>query len=271
VQGGTFSFKNSQRAFVRETSGNAIFMKVANDKNSFAGKETVDKRMKIRLGFDSPIATHRQILVGTDPNTTNQFDFGYDARMIDVNENEMYWELDNTPVIIQGIPSFGTEQIIPLGIKIANEGQSTIKIDALENIPDNLDIYLYDSDSKMYHDLRKANFSTSLAIGDYTNRFSLQFVNKSKSYSIEDTTVDNGIITYYTNENHMLNIKNYFTDVEIQSVSLFNILKQNIGNWKIADSKQNYIQIPVMNLSSAVYLVKIKTDKGEFNQKIIIK
>ncbi|MEN9907902.1 MAG: hypothetical protein RLZZ540_1043 [Bacteroidota bacterium] len=271
VGGGMVSFNNSQRVFVRETSGNSTFMKVANEKNTTVLKEPTDNRMKIRLGFDSPIGSHRQILIGTDPNTTNKFDFGYDARMIDVNKNDMYWELGKTSLIIQGVPNFNSEQIIPIGIKIANEGQSTIKIDALENIPDNLDIYLYDSDAKMYHDLRKANYSISLAIGDYTNRFSLQFVNKSKSYSIEDTTVDNGIITYYTNENHMLNIKNYFTDVTIQSVSLFNILKQNIGNWKIADGKQNYIQIPVKNLSSAVYLVIIKTDKGEFSQKIIIK
>ncbi|APA00073.1 LamG-like jellyroll fold domain-containing protein [Flavobacterium commune] len=269
VQGGTFSFKNSQRAFVRETSGNAIFMKVANDKNSFADKETVDKRMKIRLGFDSPIATHRQILVGTDPNTTNQFDFGYDARMIDVNDNDMYWELENTPVIIQGIPSFGTEQIIPLGIKIANEGQSTIKIDALENVPNNLDIFLYDNVTKTYHDLRIANLDISLAAGEYTGRFSLQFVNRLTS--INETTIENGIITYYTNENQMLNIRNYFSDVTIKSVALFSILKQNIDNWKITDSDQNHIQIPVRNLSWAVYLVLIKTNKGEFYQKIIIK
>ncbi|OYX84477.1 MAG: hypothetical protein B7Y83_08125, partial [Flavobacteriales bacterium 32-34-25] len=51
VQGGTVVFKNSQRAFIRETSGNSIFMKVDNDKNSFAAKETVDNRMKIRLGL----------------------------------------------------------------------------------------------------------------------------------------------------------------------------------------------------------------------------
>ncbi|WP_139068318.1 LamG-like jellyroll fold domain-containing protein, partial [Flavobacterium glycines] len=269
VQGGTFTFKNSQRAFVRESSGNSIFMKTANDKNSFAAKETIDKRMKIRLGFDSPIGNHRQILVGTDPNTTNQFDFGYDAKMIEVKDNDMYWELENLPFIIQGIPNFDREQIIPFGLKITNEGKSTIKIDALENIPNNLDIYVYDNTNRIYYDLRKANFEISLAPGEYNNRFSLQFVNKT--YSINETNINNGIICYYTNDNHMLNIKNNFYDVNIESVSLFNIPKQNIGKWKIDDEKQNFIQIPINNLSSAVYIVLIKTDKGEFSQKIIIK
>ena len=265
----TFMFKNSQRAFVRETSGNSIFMKMTNDKNSFATKENIDKRMKIRLGFDSSIGSHRQILVGTDPNTTKNFDIGYDAKMIDVKDNDMYWELENIPLIIQGIPKFDTEQIIPFGLKIKDEGKSTIKIDALENIPSSLDIFIYDDVTKIYYDLRKVNFEISLAPGEYNNRFSLQFVNKS--YSINETKINNGIICYYTNENHMLNIRNYFYDVNIKSVYLFNIAKQNIGKWEIDNETQNFIQIPINNVSSAVYIVLIKTDKGEFNQKIIIK
>ncbi|WP_278036070.1 HYR domain-containing protein [Flavobacterium nitratireducens] len=267
--GGSFSFKNSQRAFVRESSGNSIFMKNTNDKNSFAAKETIDKRMKIRLGFDSPIGYHRQILLGTDPNTTTKFDFGYDALMIEVKDNDMYWELENNPFIIQGIPNFDIEQIIPFGLKITDEGKATIKIDALENIPADFAIYVYDNISRIYHDLRKANFEIALAPGEYKNRFSIQFVNKS--YSINETKIDNGIICYYTNETKLLNIRNYFFDVNIKSVSLFNILKQKIGNWKIDDQTQNLIQIPIDNVSSAVYLVLIQTDKGEMSQKIIIK
>ncbi len=269
VQGGTFIFQNSQRAFVREASGNSIFMKVTNEKNSIASKETVDKRMKIRLGFDSPIGSHRQILVGTDPNTSEQFDFGYDARMIDVKENDMFWELENQPLIIQGIPDFNSDKTIPLGIKITDNGESTIKIDALENIPNSLDIYLYDNVSKKYFDLRKDNFTISLPAGEYNKRFSVTFVNQTTS--ITETPVENGIIVYYTNENQLLNIKNYFNDVNIQSVSLFNILKQNINQWKISDGKQSSIQIPIKNLSSAVYLVQIQTNKGTFSRKIIIK
>ncbi len=269
MQGGTFSFKNSQRAFVRETSGNSIFMKIANDKNSFAAKETVDKRMKIRLGFDSPIGYHRQILVGTDPNTTNKFDLGYDAKMIEIKDNDMYWELENMPLIIQGIPVFNNEQIIPFGMKISDEGKATIKIDALENVPNSLDIYVYDNATKIYYDLRKDDFKISLAAGEYNNRFSLQFVNKT--YNVNDTNVTNGIICYYTTENHLLNIKNYFNDVKIETVSLFNIAKQKIATWKITNEEQNFIQIPINNVSTAVYIVSIKTNKGEFNQKIIIK
>jgi large repetitive protein len=269
VQGGTFSFKNSQRAFVREASGNSVFFKQTNDKNSYAAKETVDKRMKIRLGFDASIGIHRQILLGTDPNTTNKYDLGYDAVTLEIKDNDIYWELENSPLIIQGIPRIDSEQIIPFGFKISNEGETTIKIDALENIPNNLDIYIYDSVTKAYFDLRKANFNINLAPGEYNNRFSLQFLNKN--YSINETNIGNGIVCFYTKENQLLNIKNYFTDATIKSVSLFNIAKQKIANWDMTDDEQNLIQIPINHVSAAVYIVLINTNKGEFSQKIIIK
>ena len=123
--------------------------------------------------------------------------------------------------------------------------------------------------SKKYFDLRKDNFTISLPAGEYNKRFSVTFVNQTTS--ITETPVENGIIVYYTNENQLLNIKNYFNDVNIRSVSLFNILKQNINQWKISDGKQSSIQIPIKNLSSAVYLVQIQTNKGTFSRKIIIK
>ena len=161
------------------------------------------------------------------------------------------------------------EQNIPFGFKISNEGETTIKIDALENIPNNLDIYIYDSVTKAYFDLRKANFNINLAPGEYNNRFSLQFLNKN--YSINETNIGNGIVCFYTKENQLLNIKNYFTDATIKSVSLFNIAKQKIANWDMTDDEQNLIQIPINHVSAAVYIVLINTDKGEFSQKIIIK
>ena len=54
-----------------------------------------DTRSKIRLGFDSSIGAHRQLLVGADSNTTNLFDIGYDAPMFDLSADDMFWEINN--------------------------------------------------------------------------------------------------------------------------------------------------------------------------------
>ncbi|MFV7236812.1 LamG-like jellyroll fold domain-containing protein, partial [Flavobacterium sp. ZB4R12] len=268
VDGGFINFKNSQRVFVRETSASSIFMKTAGTKSTKT-QETTDTRLKIRLGFDSTVGAHRQLLVGADNNTTNQFDIGYDAQMFDMNDNDMYWELSNSQFVIQAVPNFNDDQIIPFGLIVADEGKATIQIDALENIPETLEIYLHDNITGIYHDIKNNTFPISLAIGEYKNRFSLQFVNKL--YGVDKTNLDEGIMVYYTNNNKVLNIKNNFIDATVNTVYLFNILGQPIADWIVEDIKQNNIQIPIKNLNTGIYIAKIMTSKGDFSKKIIIK
>ncbi|MFE3846811.1 PKD-like domain-containing protein [Flavobacterium sp. LB3P45] len=260
-------FKNSQRAFVSETPGNSLFMKTnATTKSNTAEIDTISK---IRLGFDSPLGAHRQLLVGADANTTNQFDIGYDGLMFDTSENDMFWEISNSQFVIQGVPNFDDNQILPLGITIANEGLSTIKIDALENMPNTTKIYLHDNLTDIYHELMENAFKISLAVGEYTNRFSLRFTDKT--LKVNDFTLPENIFIYFTNNTKSLNIKNNFTNGTVNKVFLFNLLGQSIANWDVEEQKQNNIQIPIKNVPAGVYIVKVKTTKGIFSKKIVIR
>ena len=140
VNGGILNFKNSQRAFVREVLTNSVFMKTSGANKTTAAE--IDTRQKIRLGFNSSIGSHRQLLLGSDIHTTSLFDFGYDAPMKDSNGNDVFWTINDVPFVIQAVPDFNTDRIIPIGVKIANEGNVTFKIDALENIPSETQIFL---------------------------------------------------------------------------------------------------------------------------------
>ncbi len=55
--------------------------------------------------------------------------------MFDTNENDVYWKINESKFVIQGVPDFNTGRIIPLGMVIANEGELSLKIDELENFP----------------------------------------------------------------------------------------------------------------------------------------
>ncbi|WP_040473571.1 LamG-like jellyroll fold domain-containing protein, partial [Flavobacterium frigoris] len=267
VDGGDISFKNSQRTFEREAAASSLFMKQkATDKSSIAKKDT---RLKIRLGFNSTAGAHRQLLLGADANTTNQFDIGYDAQMLDTNANDMYWQFSDRQFIIQAVPNFNADQIIPFGINATKAGDATIKIDALENIPNDLEIYLYDNVTGIYHDIRNNVFPISLAVGRYDNRFSIRFANKTldvNSYDLPDS-----ISVYFTNKDKTLNIENNFIDRTVNKIYLFNILAQNISNWDVKEREQTSIKIPIKNVPSGVYIVKLKTTKGDFSKKIIIR
>ena len=265
---GYLYFKNGQRAFKRETSGSSTFMKTAGSKNSKT-VETVetDTRSKIRLGFDSFNGAHRQLLVGADENTTNNFDIGYDAPMYDTDVNDMFWEINKSQFVIQAVSDFNINRIIPLGVIVANEGEVTIKIDALENISSTTEIYLYDILTAKYHNLREGAFKISLPVGEYNNRFSMRFTSKTLD---EQTDINQGVNVFYYNKNKVLVIKNNIINSLINEVSLFNIQGQNIEKWEIENKQQAKIEIPIKNLPADIYIAKVKTSKGDLSKKIIV-
>lgn len=267
VDGGSIVFKNSQRAFVRENSGTSLFMKTSGTKNSKIS-ENADTRSKIRLGFDSSVGKHREILVGADANTTPLFDIGYDAEMYDTNEDDMYWNFSDRQFVIQGIPDFNIDRIIPLGIVIANQGLVTIKIDALENISSGTEIFLFDSSTEIYNPISASAFTIYLPVGQYNNRFSLTFTDKT--LSVPNLKENTEIIILYSDNNKTLNIRNNTSDSTVNSVNLYNMLGQSIAKWNVENSQQTNIQIPIKNLSSGVYIAKVKTTNGHLSKKIIV-
>ena len=266
VTGGNIKFKNSQRVFQRESTPSSVFMK---KRGTTKTNLNADIRPKIRLGFISAIGAHRQLLVGADTNATALFDVGFDAPMFDTNENDMYWEISDNQFVIQAVPDFNTTQEIPLGIVVANAGEITVKIDELENVPSSTEIYLYDEITGTDHNIKDSSFKITLAVGEYNKRFSLRFESKTLGVEENNTAYD-WLNVFYSNNYKVLIIKNNKLDATVNSVSLFNILGQAISSWKVDDSDQNNIQIPIKNISSGIYIAKVKTSKGDINKKIIV-
>ena len=271
VSGGTLVFNNSQRVFVKESIANSLFMRT-NTKEKSGEKQSVaekDTRSKIRLGFYSSNGTHRQLLLGADPSATAQFDIGFDAPMFDLSQDDMFWEINTHEYVIQAVADFNENQTIPLGLVIGNEGKITVKIDALENTAGTKDLYIYDSVTGLYHDIRANDFTISLAVGDYRNRFSLQFSNKT--LAVDAANWNDGLVVLYSNTSKVVTIQNKSIDLTVNEVGLFNLAGQAILNWDVKKENQNLIQIPIKNLSSGVYIVKLRTSKGNYSKKIIFK
>jgi uncharacterized repeat protein (TIGR01451 family) len=273
IDGGYLYFKNGQRLFKKESvtgaNSGSLFMKSVKSKTAEANTDK-DNRSKIRLGFDSTIGSHRQLLVGSDSNASNGFDIGYDAPMLDMSENDMYLDINNSKFVIEAVPSFNSDQVIPLGINVANEGSLTIKIDALENIPLSTEIYLYDAITEVSHDLRASNFKVFVGTGEYKKRFFLQFAERKLGLK-EETKIESGVTIFYSDDNKVIVVTNNDKNVLVTEVSLFNIVGQTISNWEIKDNNHNQITLSVKNMSKGVYIVKTKTTKGESSTKIIVK
>ena len=57
----------------------------------------------------------------------------------------------------------------------------------------------------------------------------------------------------------------------VKSVLLFNLLGQEVMDWKIDNQNQADIQLHVTDLSTGTYIVKVITDGGDITKKIILK
>ncbi|ORL46215.1 hyalin domain-containing protein [Zunongwangia atlantica 22II14-10F7] len=179
ISEGDILFRNEQRVFRKENTSEesqflrpeSVFMKTLNASVNLK----TDDRQKIRLNFRSPDGIHRQIVVGADENTTSGFDLGYDAPLYDRQREDMFWLIDNQPLVIQGVPDFNKERELDLGVLVRSNNEFYIEIDSLENIPSEKEIYLLDRTDSTYFDLKTERYTATIDSGYYNDRFAITF------------------------------------------------------------------------------------------------
>lgn len=267
--GGNITFKNSQRAFKTETSDPSLFIKPGgNIKGSQTNTKQTDTREKIRLLFNSPKGYHRQLLTGVDGHATNAVDIGYDAPLIEDNVEDMYWTVSDKKLIIQAVNNFNDEQSLPLGMKINKKGLATIKIDSLENIPDNLSIYIKDKELNLIHDLKESDYQVNLNPGEITDRFEIVFSSKQDTTLNTDEKAKDLLNVFYSNEESSLILQNPNLK-QIQSAELLNILGQSIIKFKTIE-QVSYQKLKTKHLVTGTYIIELKTIDGSITKKVII-
>ncbi|MDO5969517.1 LamG-like jellyroll fold domain-containing protein [Flavivirga aquimarina] len=270
VDGGDIIFKNSQRVFETEDGVTTLFLKSSKDKKSRdAGYSKQGNKPTIRLMYDSPLGYHRQIVLGENKNASNDFDLGYDAFMVDVSQEDMYWTFNNSKFVIQGVDNIDETQEFSLGLIVKEAGFIGIKIDALENIDSNLKLYIKDTSTDDIYPINdEVSFKMYLEAGSYDDRFKLVFQSKLSIVPLVDQVdiVPNELITYFDSESSEIHIINKNV-VNIVDVSIYNILSQNIKTVTLNSLED--VSIPI-NTSESVYVIKISTEKGIVNKKIVL-
>ena len=136
---GTINFNNGQRIFKKEGS-TSTFMRSPNEGDVRNPASTEDLRMKFRIGFNSVNTIHRQLLLTIDENTTTGVDWGYDGKLNEDQIDDMYWILEDEKYNIQSVDTINKKSVFTLGIHTSKDGLNNISIDALEHIPDYVDI-----------------------------------------------------------------------------------------------------------------------------------
>lgn len=285
--GGTIIFNNGQRGFHKEDEAgvsNVMYKTTTNAKKPKTTTAVIpsnnndplkaDNFMKIRLGYNTNANYHRQVLLGfMNENASKDLDYGFDGLNMDNFANDMYFLCGKTPLAIQGVGHFKKEDVFPIGVKTNVAGKVTFSIDELENFDKKQNVYIYDKETKIYHNIKGQSLEIVLPVGQFDTRFSLCFKDKNhteKNVENEDDSNDK-IQAKYSQGNSILKITNTSNETTVSTVSLFNILGQFITKWEINNLDQNNIEIPILNISSGIYVAKISTTNGDFSKKIIIR
>lgn len=274
--GGTVTFNNGQRGFHKEDESgvsNSLFKtaqnkKTLNQENNDNDKIAADPYMKIRLGYNTHNLYHRQVLLGfMNEKATSGMDYGYDALNIDDFPNDMYFLVGDNQLVIQGVGFFDVNTSLPIGVKANEDGRVSFVIDTLENFAPDQPIFIHDNLTDTYHSIRGKTYEISLPAGTHDSRFSLRF--KDKTLKVDKNSIEDIQITHVQNGN-LLVISNNLLEVTVEKATLYNILGQSVSTWNIENQNQENIRIPIKNLSSGVYVTKVKTSKGDYSKKIII-
>jgi hypothetical protein len=261
---GDIIFNNGQRVFEKE-GVNSVFMK--NGINSNTLVEDTDERLKIRLGFHSMNTINRQLLVTVDPNASLGFDYGYDGEQTEAQMDDMYWMMNDKKYVIQGIDTIEDSTKLPLGVHTNISGINTFRIDELINAPSDLEVYIYDTITELYHDIKTNDFSINLEAGEYLDRFELRFSNEHV-LSVNEIEANNEIEYYFVNENESIIIENPELEL-IESVELYNVLGQSVIKFNSVTTEY-YTTLKTNALAAGNYVLEVKTKKGKFSKKVLI-
>jgi hypothetical protein len=258
-------FNNGQRVFATEDGTTSLFFKSSNNKKDDTASKNVTQKPIIRLQYDSPLGYQRQIVIGAIDKASNKYDMGYDAFMADVNEEDMYWTLDDAKFVIQGVNNFDDIQEFSLGLIVKKTGLARINLYALEDIDVNKHIYIKDTSTDRTYQINETPFEIYLEAGTYNDRFKLVFQPTQKSLDVNDLTLDNNFTTYFDNQNSNLIII-LKSDAIVNRGSILTILGQEI---QAIGKFSNRKSIP-LKVSNGAYIIQLETDEGLINKKIII-
>ncbi|MFD2724966.1 hypothetical protein [Hyunsoonleella rubra] len=283
VADGTVEFNNGQRLFIKEadadgTYGNgSTFFKNGGKKSKVAsakgeGPEEGGGPMKrVRLEFSSVTGpdTRRELLLGFSNETSDAFDYGYDAESDDINNNDLSLSLEGKNMNIMAYGPITADKVVPLNFKSSGNNTFEIKISETENIEDDQEIYLKDSLTGEYFDLTNGQpYGFSSQQGKFNQRFEIVFQSEAGTLSSDEIESNEDYIYYHKGSN-MLFAKRL--NGEVTKFTLYSITGQSVMELDNVSGDVLDRGLKLADASTGAYVACFRTDTNQvITKKIII-
>ncbi|MGV7107599.1 M43 family zinc metalloprotease [Flavobacterium sp. U410] len=206
----------------------------------------------------------RRALIGYIEGAEEGIDRLYDAPADNKKEFNLYSLVNDQKMIIQGkgLP-FQDTDVVPLGIKIPQDGNYVFAIGAVEGLFEgtNQNIYLEDYALDVVHNLRNSPYSFNTSMGTIDNRFALRYTSYLKEESVSNSET-----------NIWVNTKSYLTinsvKENISEVMVYDVLGRTVAQ----ETNQSSIQIELNKVqkNNSLLILQITLEDGKVITKKVI-
>jgi hypothetical protein len=257
IASGTASFTNCMRV----VGNNDQFYR----NNTFANNtNTTVNRFKLNLQTQSGIAN--EILIAYLPETTIAYDAMYDAELNSVSNIKIYSILDNDTkkLVINARPNFTNTDQVSLGLSKPNTESSTLQIAPTQQegifANNQTPIYLYDTQTNLYHDFANGSYSFTTNNPTDNSRFKVVYQNGT----LDTPDFQNPTLSVVLNQSSL----NANASIPMESLILYDLTGRMIENY--TNIKATSFSTPFYHAQS-LYIVKITHTNGVVVSKKVLK
>jgi hypothetical protein len=217
----------------------------------------------IRLEVSSNGYTDEAVVM-TNAEATENYDEQVDAKKLlnAMNPNILAFTLsaDNTPLAINALDKFNTEQVIPVQIVAPNAGEVNIKLNLSDLQERYENIYLEDATLGTYTDLKaRGSYTATVSAGNSGSRFFLHFEKPSVAKAANELGV------YAANSTVFVNI----TSESNGTIEVIDLVGKTIYTSNFS-GKSGRVAFEVPNAVYGTYLVKLTSNGKVVNQKVVL-
>ena len=253
-----------------------LFLEVNAKNTNLSTQNTVAENtssiQRVRIDFTMPNGYVRHLLLGFTPDNaaSDGFDYGYDGPNPDNFPDDLNWMIEDERYVIQGVGAFDNTKVYPLGLFLSNSGDIEIKLAALENFQEEINVFVFDAQLNTYTLINDADYSSYSNSGEYTDRYFITFLenngNSDTFLSVEENELNN-ISVFFNKGSQELIVKSENDINLIKETTVYDILGRKLSGVKHLNL--NYYSFPIRTFNSQ-HIVQIKSENRILTKKIIV-
>jgi hypothetical protein len=249
-------------------TGNIVFtntMRVGNNNSQFfKNTQTEPQFYYFRINVTNTDGAFKQLAIGYEEGATNGYDFAQDAFATPGAPLKFYSLIGTNGFTIQGraFPWTVNDQV-SLGYTSTIAGNYEIALNDYDPSFPTQDIFIEDTNSGTFHNLKTGSYSFTTAIGTFDNRFKVRYLNPTLS---NNTFLINPNTVNVNSNNNEIEVNS--TSEKIKSIQVYDTLgrlifdKQNLA--------EKTVLIESISKQNQVLIIKIKLENDQVVSKKLI-